>query len=51
MEAVTSAKDGFEQGHVHTGIDPGLDIERTRCQLDRRGKTSEARYKDAIGCF
>jgi hypothetical protein len=25
------------------GIDPGLDIDWTGCQLDRRGKTSEAR--------
>ena len=42
-KAVMSAEDEFEKGYIHTGIDPGLEIECTRCQLDRRGKTSETR--------
>lgn len=42
-KAVMSVEDMFKKGYIHTGINPGLDIECTRCQLDRRGKTSEAR--------
>jgi hypothetical protein len=33
-KAVMSAKCGCEKGKIHTGIDPGLAIECTRCQLD-----------------
>jgi hypothetical protein len=33
-KAVMSAKGVCEKGKIHTGIDPGLAIECTRCQLD-----------------
>jgi hypothetical protein len=48
MEGCHVSKRRYERGHVRTGIIPGLDIECTSCQLDRRGKTTGARGASVI---